>query len=218
MVPLHEAFETLEKFRGQKLAAEVSRIEAEFGGCKKETLQEILETNGITLELLLAALLMKRSARQIDEIIHIVGILLAIPKILGEGEVVESMSLAAGNTGRNFDLVTNKRIAEFTFIQWQGGPEVIRQNKIFKDFFFLAEEDTEKGRELYTIGTAHPTRFFNSRRALAPILNGNAKLGESFRAKYPSGLLHVRDYCAPRLAKVSIVDLGTIVTAFTKEL
>jgi hypothetical protein len=43
-------------------------------------------------------------------------------------------------TGRSFDLETSYRVAvaEFKFIRWQGGPESIRQNQLFKDFYLLA--------------------------------------------------------------------------------
>jgi hypothetical protein len=31
--------------------------------------------------------------------------------------------IGAGYTGREFDLETNYRVAEFKFIHWRGGPE-----------------------------------------------------------------------------------------------
>ena len=60
-----------------------------------------------------AALLVKRSAGQINVIVHAVGILVALPKILEPGELVQSLSLGAGNTGRAHDLETDRRIDEF---------------------------------------------------------------------------------------------------------
>lgn len=151
--------------------------------------------------------MIKKSSSQISEILHAVGILLALPALLEEDEVLESLSLAAGNTGKGFDLETDRRIAEFTFIQWQGGPEVIRQNKIFKDFYFLAEADTKKRRELYTIGTSYPVKFFCSERKIAAILGGNAKLGKSFREKYGITYTRVCDYYLPRQEVVAIRDI-----------
>ncbi|HEX2899358.1 MAG TPA: hypothetical protein VHS96_06530, partial [Bacteroidia bacterium] len=136
-----------------------------------------LSALGVSAELMLAALLIKKHSNQISEIIHTVGILLVLPVILEPGEIVESLSLAAGNTGKGFDLETNRRIAEFTFIQWQGGSESIRQNKVFKDFYFLAEHPTTKRKELYVAGLDHPTRFFNSGRGIAQIAKDNRKLG-----------------------------------------
>ena len=46
-------------------------------------------------------------------IVHAVGILVALPKILEPGELVQSLSLGAGNTGRAHDLETDRRIDEF---------------------------------------------------------------------------------------------------------
>lgn len=54
-------------------------------------------------------------------IMHAAGIMVALPWILESGEIVESLSLGAGNTGRDHDLETNRRIAEFKFIDWRGG-------------------------------------------------------------------------------------------------
>ena len=48
-------------------------------------------------------------------------------------------------TGRSFDLETSCRVAvaEFKFIRWQGDPESIRQNQLFKDFYLLARSSVE---------------------------------------------------------------------------
>ena len=72
--------------------------------------------------------------------------------------MIEYVSLGAGNTGRAFDLETNQRIAEFKFIHWQGGPESIRQNSLFKDFYEMAEYDTRKQKFLYVLGTVSLAR------------------------------------------------------------
>ena len=90
---------------------------------------------GTKAEVLGAAGLIKRLAGQIHVVIHALGILLCLPRILQPGEVVEYVSLGAGNTGRAFDLETNQRIAEFKFIRWQGGAEVIRQGSKRTPFF-----------------------------------------------------------------------------------
>jgi len=131
--------------------------------------------------LMLAALLIKRQASQINEIVHAVGILLALPHILEEDEIVEGLSLAAGNTGKDFD--------------------------------FLAEADTDKRRELYVVGTNHPSKFFESKRGLPQILKGNSKLGKAFLAKYSEGIETVRDYYLPRKHLVAVRDLSEIIPA-----
>jgi hypothetical protein len=213
MSGLEESWALLESFRAGSLGKSVSKIENKLVGLTKSEVSSHLGQFGVSMELLLAALLIKRHAGQINEIVHAIGILLALPHILDDGEVVEGLSLAAGNTGKGFDLETTKRIAEFTFINWQGGAEVIRQNKIFKDFYFLAEAETNKQRELYVVGTFHPSKFFEGGRALLPILKGNGKLGESFLAKYGERIKTVRDYYLLRKHLVAIRDLGEFIPA-----
>ena len=207
MNDLFKASSRIEEFRAGSLGSTIAKIEAKFLGSKKRTTPKVLAENQIGMDLLLAAILIKKSSSQINEILHAIGILLALPSILRDGEIVESLSLAAGNTGKGFDLETNQRIAEFTFIQWQGGSEVIRQNKILKDFYFLAEADTTKERELYTIGTSQPEKFFRSNRGLSKILDGNAKLGDAFRKKYGAQFSKVCHYCVPRLGLVKLRDI-----------
>ena len=88
--------------------------------------------------------MIKQLTGQINVMIHALGILLCLPHILGADEIIDYVSLGAGNTGRGFDLETNRRIAEFKFIHWQGGPQSIRRNALFKDFYEMAEYETDK--------------------------------------------------------------------------
>ena len=142
-----------------------------------------------------AAALMKQLAGQINVVIHALGILRCLPHIFQPGEVIESLSLGAGNTGRDFDLETNQRVAEFKFIRWRGGPETIRQNSLFKDFFELAEHDTDKQKCLYVLGTKHPLAFLTSGRAISSVLNRNVDLLARFQSLYPE-CSTVQDYYA----------------------
>ena len=61
----------------------------------------------------------------------------------------------------------DRRIAEFKFIHWRGGSEAIRQNGLFKDFYSLAEHETEKRKELYVLDCKYPLRFLRGGRALS---------------------------------------------------
>ena len=202
----------LQTFKGASFADTVAQIERTFIGAEKSTISPRLTQNSINWHLFSAALLLKRNASQIDEIIHSTGILLLLPSVLHQDERVNSLSLAAGNTGKGFDLETDKRIAEFTFIQWQGGSETIRQNKIFKDFYFLAEKETPKIRELYVMGTMHPLKFFNGGRGIIPILKGNAKLGNDFTERYGTKFKKVRDYYAMKKHLVQIKDIRPLLS------
>jgi hypothetical protein len=93
---------------------------------------------------LMAALAVKAMAGQVNVVIHTLGILVSLPYLLEDGELVESLSLGAVNTGRKHDLETNRRIAELKFIEWRGGAESIRQNTLFIDLFGLASSDSSK--------------------------------------------------------------------------
>lgn len=129
MSDLLKALETVRQFKGSRLATQIAQLECEAEHKTARELQTILEHNIINGDLLRAAVALKRAAAQIDEVVHAVGTLLSLPALLEEEEVIESVSLAAGNTGRAFDLQTNTRIAEFTFIEWKGGSESIRKQK-----------------------------------------------------------------------------------------
>ena len=211
MNDLSEASKVLSAFRSGSLKMAVSKIETRLVGIGQLQAGRELDALGVNIDLMLAALLIKKHSNQISEIIHAVGILLVLPKILEPDEFVESLSLAAGNTGKGFDLETNRRVAEFTFIEWQGGSESIRQNKVFKDFYFLAEHSTTKRRELYVAGLDHPMRFFNSGRNIAQIAKNNRKLGDA-AVNLPPEVKTVRDYYFPRRHIVSIRDLGEYLT------
>ena len=203
-----EASKLLQAFKGDSFTKRVSKLENDFNDVNRVEAAERIEQQQIGQELFTAAMLIKHNSSQINEVIHALGILISLPSILNDGERVEAMSLAAGNTGKGFDLETSERIAEFTFIEWKGGPDVIRKNKVFKDFYFLAEADTGKEKELYSIGTSHVLSFLHSRRSLSPILEGNAKLGKSFREKYGTQFRTVREYYSTKKDDVNIRDVS----------
>jgi hypothetical protein len=151
-----EAVAALQAFCGPDLTETIKGIELSLRNVTADSCEAALSACGRRTEVLSAAGLIKRLAGQIHVVVHALGILLCLPRILEPGEVVEYVSLGAGNTGRPFDLETNQRIAEFKFIHWQGGAEVIRQNALFKDFYGMAEHATTKNKILYVLGTEHP--------------------------------------------------------------
>src|SRR5271163_3729460 len=139
-----QALHLLQTFRGSDLTQTIYEIEKSVKGVPAEKYAAVLSTSGAKAEVLGAAGQVKQLAGQINVVIHALGILLCLPHILRPGEIIEYVSLGAGNTGRAFDLETSLRIAEFKFIHWQGGPESIRQNSLFKDFYEMAEHETHK--------------------------------------------------------------------------
>ncbi len=112
-----QVVDLLAKFSGNDLTGTLSRIERSVRGLTAVGTRRFLLEATATNEVLMAAAEMKRLAGQINVVIHSLGILLCLPHILEVGEQVEKVSLGAGNTGREFDLETNYRVAEFKFIQ-----------------------------------------------------------------------------------------------------
>jgi hypothetical protein len=163
-IAIAQAIHLLQIFRGADLTQTIYQIEESVKGVGAANYPAILAACRANAEVLAAAGLVKQLVGQINVVIHALGILLCLPHILRTNEIVEYVSLGAGNTGRAFDLETNLRIAEFKFIHWRGGSESIRQNSLFKDFFYVAEDDTHKEKFLYVLGTAHGEKFLNGGR------------------------------------------------------
>lgn len=207
---LDPAIEAIENFQGKSLTKSLSDIEALINKTKMglPEVQSFCDSRHIDDEFLASALSIKKVAGQINVIIHAAGILRSLQYILEPGEVIESVSLGAGNTGRKYDLETNFRVAEYKFIDWQGGAETIRQNAIFKDYFEMAEDETTKRKYLYVIGTKMPLKFFQSGRALTSVLSRRPDIFARINAKYGSGVKQVCDYYDLKRHEVSICDVA----------
>jgi hypothetical protein len=203
------AIDSLQAFGGPDLTQSLARIEASLQDVSLERYAAVLSGCGAKAEVLSAAALLKRLAGQINVIVHALGILLCLPHILEPGEAIEYVSLGAAIPAAG--LETNRRIAEFKFIHWQGGPESIRQNALFKNFYELAEHASDKQRFLYVLGTEHVNKFFNRGRALSSVLSRNLKLGKEFAEKYGDRYRKVCDYYAPRKGRVVIQDVSPFV-------
>jgi hypothetical protein len=208
---LIEAAAALQKFGGNDLTRTLANVEIAVQGMLSQNCADALATFGVNDESLLAAGLMKRVAGQVNVVIHAMGILACLPHLLEPGESVKYVSLGAGNTGRSFDLETSHRVAEFKFIRWQGGPESIRQNQLFKDFYLLARSDVNKRKNLYVLGTYYPLRFFNGRRALSSVLSRHARVAEQFHSDFGDRYGVVRDYYLEHKDKVKIEDVSQYV-------
>jgi hypothetical protein len=211
---LPEAAQHLQAFERGDLTGRLAALEAALRGCGAESCRRLCDANGIATPLLHAALAFKTVAGQINVLIHGVGILAALPHILKSGEQTQELSLGAGNTGRPFDLETTHRVAEFKFINWRGGPEAIRQNSLFKDFFCLAEAATTKIRELYLLELDRPLRFLNGRRALSSVLSRNEALRRDFTNRYGTQFAVTCDYYNHRRELVTLIDITRLVPAF----
>lgn len=197
----------LQRFAGHGLTRTLGAIEERSRGVTLETASGLLDDVGADRETFAAAALIKALAGEINVTIHALGILRCLPHILQPGEVVEYVSLGAGNTGRLFDLETNLRVAEFKFIAWRGGPESIRQNGVFKDFFALAHYDTPKTKHLYLLGADHALKFLRGGRALSSVLSRHVGLKEQFHALFENRYPVVSDYYRDHEDAVRIEDV-----------
>lgn len=191
----------------------IGALEARLKGADGPQVRSLLDAQSIGIDTLDAAIQIKRMAGQINVLVHAIGIVNALPYILEPGEIVQTLSLGAGNTGKDHDLETDRRVAEFKFVTWRGA-DTIRQNNLFADLFNLANNPTTRAKYLYVVGKAIPMRFLENRRALESVLK-DAPLAVRFKAAHGARYLTVRDYYATVRDQVEIVDLVGIVPGLT---
>lgn len=141
---IDHAIQAIQQFQGHSLTKSLSKIEAGVVDLGNQQMQAFCEERQIDASFMVSAAAIKNVAGQINVIIHAAGILCSLPGILEPGEVVQSVSLGAGNTGRKFDLETNFRVAEYKFIDWRGGSETA---KVFGVPFELIPFKVEGGAQ-----------------------------------------------------------------------
>lgn len=189
------------------LTARIAGLEWELAGKERSAAVSTLADERVTSAMLAGAVAVKRVAGEINVAIHALGILLALPHVLEPHERIESLSLGAGNTGRSFDLETDRQVAEFKFIAWRGGAEAIRQNGLFIDIFRLALAETDRRKVVYLTGLDHPLRFLRGRRALGSVLSKSSSAAARFHEAYGDRYAVVADYWRDVSATVELVDL-----------
>jgi hypothetical protein len=205
---MNDNYEELNEFVGDALTPALAAIEQLAVGVTAKDCPNLILSALATQKAISQAAQIKKLAGQINVTIHALGILRCLPFILEDGEVIEYVSLGAGNTGRKFDLETNKRIAEFKFINWKGGAESIRQNSIFKDFFELSIAKTGKQKILYLLGTEQGLKFFVGGRSLNSVLSKNEATRFKFRELYGNAYGTVREYYEAHSDSVEILDVS----------
>ncbi len=206
---IDQAIEAIGLFQGASLTGSLSEIERDIVGLGIKEVEEFCGSHGIDNSLMTSALAIKKIAGEINLVIHAAGILRSLQSILEPGELVESVSLGAGNTGRKFDLETNRRVAEYKFIDWRGGAEAIRQNGVFRDFFVLAEYETDKKKYLYLVGTEIPMKFLKGGRALTSVLSRHPGILSRIHEKYGNGIQRVSDYYDLKKDEVHVCDVSS---------
>lgn len=175
----------------------------------------------------LAALALKELAGEVDVLLHAVGIAASLPHVLEPGERVVSVSVdhdgggTAGPGGLGVgDLVTDRQIAEFTFIRWaRSGGNGQRETKLLRDLIKLdvLGDDLAAGRRriLYVTGGAPALRFLKGRTVIATKLGRNADVLARFTAHHGDRFVDVGSYWAhlQTAERVHLIDLHEVAPA-----
>ena len=202
-----DRFAKINRFVGNSLREKIRKIESDIVGAEKQEIGSLFESFFITKDAFHEAQEIKQLSAEINVKIHALGILLSLPNILDKDEVVEYVSLGAGNTGRKFDLETDKRIAEFKFIDWKGGSESIRQNGVFKDFYSLQSHETHKRKFLYLNGTEVALKFLRGGRSVQSVLSRNSNVHSDFLRRFAGKYASVGEYFADHSNSVELHDV-----------
>ncbi len=149
----------------------------------------------------------KKLFSQINTIIHATGILVYLKHILNKSEKIESLSLGAGNTNKQFDVITNIRIAEFKFIDWKKSANTVRENSFFCDYLKLGFERTNKKKEIYINNKNIVLNFLNGSRNIDSVLSRNQNLKNEFIKLYKNKYKTVKDYYLDKKSEVKIIDI-----------
>lgn len=210
-ITIDDALRQIERFRGPSLAETIANIEARLAGVANIGVAAVNAAMHLDKSLIASAAQVKRASAQIDVIIHTIGIMHSLPYLLDEGELVETTSLGAGNAGSDFDLVTNRRIAEFKFIYWQGGSESIRKKTFFQDYFKLIRDRSQRTKYFYLLNTDIPLRFLKGKSKVLGILDRNQQLANDFQQMYGHAFQTVGEYYTAHKNDVNFVNLIEVV-------
>lgn len=132
-----------------------------------------------------AAQIIKKASAQINEIVHAFGIINCLPFILRKDEIIESLSLGSGASGNGIDLVTDIRIAEFKFSEWQNdNSNGTRRRAVFSDYVSLLLKNDLRKKELYVFDADKIVSFLQSKEAKwENVLSRHSKLLNELQSK-----------------------------------
>lgn len=207
---IRDAVTQINLFRGHSLRKTISAMESQLEGAEGHQISEIRSSLDISQDLISSAAAVKRASAQIDVIIHSIGIIYCLPLILDSGELIENLSLGAGSAGSDFDVETNKRIAEFKFINWQERGNAVRKKTLFQDYFKLIRAETDKNKYFYLLNTQIPLRFLNGRSNILRLLDRNNRLKEDFVARYGKSYETVGEFFRNHRNEVHFVNLTEV--------
>jgi hypothetical protein len=92
----------------------------------------------------------------------------------------------------------------------------VRQNSLFVDLYHLAEADSDKKRQLYVTELDRPIRFLRGGRSMKSVLTKHGTVAEEFFMRYGDRYKVVRDYWIAVREHVELIDICTLVPAFSR--
>lgn len=208
---IEQAASNIEEFRRPSLSQKIGNMQAALAGANSSSLPTLLSQFHIDQTLLISAASIKKASAQIDVVIHTLGIMYSLPLILEPDEVVQVACLGADNSGGDFDLETDRRVAEFKFIAWQDSGNAVRNKTLFEDYVKLALYSGPKHRFIYLLDLKVAQAFLGGRSSVDRILDRNARLHRKFIEEFGSRYSTVGDFCRDYCTKISLVDLGELV-------
>jgi hypothetical protein len=190
----------------------VGELESELEGADADTAMAAAADAGVTPRLLSEALMVRRHLGRLNDLIHATAITLALPRILEQGEsVVSRPSLeTGGDRGNGFDLVTDRRVANFQVGVWTG-KDAIRKRMVFQDLVHLAAQHSGRRAELYVAGPAPMEFLRESRSPVSWALNfGPAPTRQLFVERFGDTNLPIHVFTRVAAAHVRIIDLTEV--------
>ena len=202
------AFTALLRFLEQApLTATIGVLERTLEGSTRAGIPTLLERNGVTAELLAAAIVLREHVGRLNDIIHACAISLALPNLLDADEVLRRPSLAAGNDpSRPYDIETDRRIAEFKLARWDGH-DATRKRQLVKDLVHLAADQSGRSPELYVLGD-RPRHFLQTTRAsVAWALDRSPSTRALYKTRFGNLDVPIPTFVEGAARVVNVIDL-----------
>jgi hypothetical protein len=213
-----DGLSTFLEFRGDSktLGKRIASIESALIGLRGHEALERAVIEGVRSELVHGASVVKSLSSQVDVVLHVAGIISALPFILNPDELIESLSLGAGNKHSSYDLVTDRQVAEFKFIRWRGA-DAVRQDNLLVDIVNLDLSVTPKRKFVYLTNAKIPFHWLaTSKRSTRSALARRPGLPERFNFAYGFEKYQcVNEYWSVAKKSVELVDLAINVPALS---
>lgn len=207
-----DAINIIKDFKGQNLNKKYIEIQKKLKEQNRNTILSFISSENLN-ELFINAKIIKDFSAQIDEIVHGVGMLNILPKILLDEEIVKSLSLGSSSEKDNkFDLVTNKRIAEFKFNNLENGVKGNRSRAIFYDYLnlLLYNKNNKLQKQLFVFNKEKVIKYLsgssNILKKLSKNLELKLKFDNSIELRNFTTMKEIYEYSKEKINIVSIED------------